>query len=161
MKGRDSTWDVRLGFDKLRWTDDEALVRQCYPAAKALPIYEGRDPRTGRAVTTNPGCVLEPGTFGVPIDLDGVSLVSSVTFDARGMAQITLSSDGGDHRYEATSRDEWQRMIAAAAGALGPSLGTGPVSPDDEDQTWHVGDVEVSLTLEWKRFGFTLTRLHP
>ncbi len=51
-------------------------------------------------MTTNPGVVLEPGTFGVPIDLHGIFVVLSVNFDKRGMAEINISSDGGDNRYE-------------------------------------------------------------
>lgn len=83
----------------------------------------------------------------------------SVSFDKRGMAEINISSDGGDGRHDKESPDESQGVVAATASALGNALGAGPVSPDEEEQTWTVGDVQLTLDLEWKRFTFTLKKL--
>ena len=158
MTPRSTTYDVLVGFDRIRWNDDDATLREIYPGARELARYEGRDPLTGKTFVTPPGFVLEPGTFGMPLDLGGVFVYASVRFDEHRLAQIDLVADGGDERHAEASADEWQRVIARCAAALGSALGSGPVSPDEIDQRWTIGDVDVALHLEHARFRFTLEK---
>ena len=60
---RDASWDIRVGFDRLRWTDDLASVTELYPTAKQLW-------QTGDPVEIAPRCVIPGGTFGLPLDPD-------------------------------------------------------------------------------------------
>jgi hypothetical protein len=144
---RDPTWDVRVGFDRIRWTDDPAAVCSNYPAA--------RRPAEASAPT---GLVLEHGTFELPISLDGVIANVSVDFDDHGVAKLDIVSECGDERFDRISPTEWSGIISDRVSAIGKALGVGPVSNQHERQVWSVGDVKIDLLREWRRFQFTLER---
>ncbi|MGE0867005.1 MAG: hypothetical protein AB7P03_00480 [Kofleriaceae bacterium] len=155
---RDSTWDIRVGFDKIRWTDDEATVRSLYPEARATTAYVGQDPLTGETVVVRAGLVLDVGTFGLPINLDGVYAYLRVEFEGDRVSQISLVSDGGDERFHDVSSADWVEVISDRVTAVGRVFGLRSVKHAEERQEWSVGGVKIDLQREWKSFHFTLER---
>ncbi|MGE0548322.1 MAG: hypothetical protein AB7R00_14755 [Kofleriaceae bacterium] len=155
---RDSTWDIRVGFDKIRWTDDEATVRAFYPEARATTAYVGQDPLTKETVVVRAGLVLDVGTFGLPINLDGVYAYLRIDFESERVSQISLVSDGGDERFDNVTSADWIDVISDRVTAVGRVFGVGPVSHAEERQAWRVGGVNVDLQREWKSFHFTIER---
>ena len=153
---RDSTFDLREGFDRVRWRDDEATVRRYYPGAAASPA-SGDDAATARNVKLAPGVVLQD--IPLPVPSDGLTFSAKVGFEGQGVTQLRLRVQGRGERHAGSSAEEWNELLLARMSALADRLGFGPVDPRRSDQTWTVGRVKIHLW--WDEDGPTLAFVPP
>jgi hypothetical protein len=123
-------------------------VRKLYPNFRTTPLYEGRDPRTGKTVTVG-GDTLIPAMLDVG---PGLPVGATLAFDASDrLRSLELWPD------LAPGATVDPKLLHRGAQELAARLGLGelPDLPDRRD--WMVGGAKVALTNE-DGFRFELSR---
>lgn len=154
---RESTWNLREGFDKIRWNDDIDVVRSLYPDSGERKKRTGVNPATGEALVVNAGLSIREKSFSAPVPSDGINLRLSVGFDDSGrLSDLFLMSDGGDQRFAEASSDEWEKAISMYSVKLAGALGLDPYNSEYMEQDWNLDGVRVEMLLEGDGFSLTV-----
>lgn len=143
---RRDTFDLAVGFGRMRWSDWREDVEGSVYASTWRAKGAGKD-MAGRPVNWGPGLEI-PGFIGIPRRGEYLWFSAFVSFGkSKVVSGLTL------HPWRESERRETPTMVAW----LGKKLKLKPLT-EASAQAWHVGAVRVELERAVDRFLFTLER---